>query len=133
MNTTGIIGHTRQLDILNLLFWNETIPHTMLFTGMTGIGKKLVARRFLTALFCAAEEPPCMKCPACLQAAGKTLPDIIELTPDDKETIPIGDTDRSEEGSVRWLIDRLSKKSLSGKFGVLIDRAESISIPGQNA
>jgi DNA polymerase III subunit delta' len=133
MNTTGIIGHTRQLDILNLLFWNKTIPHTMLFTGMTGIGKKLVARRFLTALFCGAKEPPCLECPACLQAAGRTLPDIIELSPDDKGNIPIGDTDRSEEGSVRWLIDRLSKKSLSGKFGVLIDGAELISVPGQNA
>ncbi len=133
MNTTGIIGHTRQLEVLSLLFWHKTVPHTMLFTGMAGIGKKLVARRFLTALFCAGEKPPCLKCPACLQAASRTLPDFIELSPDDKGNIPIGDADRGEQGSVRWLIDRLSRKSVSGKFGVLIDGVESISIPGQNA
>jgi DNA polymerase-3 subunit delta' len=133
MNTTGIIGHKRQLDVLNLLFWNNTIPHTLLFAGMAGIGKKLIARRFLAALFCKSDSPPCLQCPACLQAAGNTLPDIIELAPDEKGTIPIGSTDRSEEGSVRWLIARLSKKSLSGTFGVLIDGAEAISIPGQNA
>ncbi|OHD67935.1 MAG: hypothetical protein A2W19_06720 [Spirochaetes bacterium RBG_16_49_21] len=133
MNTTGIIGHKRQLDTLSLLLWNNTVPHTMLFTGIAGIGKKLVARRFLAALFCPGQEPPCLQCPACIQAAGKTLPDMIELHPDEKGTIPIGGADRVEEGSVRWLIGRLSKKSMSGKYGVLINGAEAISIPGQNA
>jgi hypothetical protein len=133
MNATGIIGHKRQLDVLNLLLWNKSIPHTLLFTGIAGIGKKLIAQRFLAALFCADEDPPCLKCPVCLQAAAKTLPDIIELSPDEKGTIPIGGTDRSDQGSVRWLIERLSKKSISGKFGVLIDGAEAISTPGQNA
>ena len=133
MNTSGIIGHKRQLDILNLLIWNKTIPHTMLFAGTDGIGKKLIARRFLSSLFCTDKEPPCLRCPSCLQAAGGTFPDIIELAPNEKGTIPIGDADAGEEGSVRWLIDRLSKRSLTGRYGVLIDAAESISIPGQNA
>ncbi len=133
MNTTGIIGHTRQLDILSMLVWNNTVPHTMLFTGIPGIGKKIIARRVLAALFCPAEGPPCMQCPVCLRVEGKTLPDLIELSPDEKGTIPIGGAERREEGSVRWLIDRLSKKSMSGKYGVLIDGAESISVAGQNA
>jgi hypothetical protein len=133
MNTTGIIGHTRQLDILSMLVWNNTVPHTMLFTGLRGIGKKIIARRVLAALFCPAEDPPCMQCPVCLRAQGKTMPDLIELSPDEKGTIPIGGTERHEEGSVRWLIDRLSKKSTSGKYGVLIDGVESVTVAGQNA
>jgi DNA polymerase III subunit delta' len=133
MNTSGILGHARQLKVLSLLLENENIPQTMLFSGKSGTGKKLVARRLLASLFCEAANPPCMKCPSCLQAASGTFPDIIEIGPNEKGTIPIGDTDRSEPGSVRWLIDRLSKKSIWGTYGVLIDGAESIRPEGQNA
>ena len=133
MNTTGIIGHRRQIRVLELLRNNGTVPNTMLFSGTPGIGKRLVARRFLMSLFCRDAEPPCLTCPVCRQAAGGTFPDILELRPDDKGSIPIGSTDRDEEGSVRWLIERLSKKSVSGRYGVLIDGAEAISDAGQNA
>lgn len=133
MNTTGITGHTRQINVLSLLMSNRTVPHTMLFSGKSGIGKKLIARQFLAALFCRADDPPCRHCTTCIQIAGGAFPDIIELLPDEKGTIPIGSPDKSEPGSVRWLIDRLSKKSMSGKYGVLIDGAEAISTAGQNA
>ncbi len=133
MNTNGIIGHTHQLKLLDHLLSSGKIPQTMLFSGMKGIGKRLVAKRFLAALFCGAGDPPCLSCPSCLQAAGGTHPDIIEMGPDEKGAIPIGEADGSETGSVRWLIDRLSKKSISGTYGIIIDGAESMSIPGQNA
>jgi DNA polymerase III delta prime subunit len=133
MNTVGIIGHTRQLKFLELLRHGEAVPHTMLFSGKSGIGKKLVARRFIASLFCRGAEPPCLHCPTCIQAMGMTFPDIIELQPDDKGTIPIGNANRSEPGTVRWLIDRLSKKSVTGIYGVIIDGVETISIGGQNA
>ena len=122
MNTAGIIGHERQLRVLSLLVKNKNTPHSMLFSGKSGIGKRLIARRFLAALFCTAGNPPCGSCPSCLQAGrAATHPDIIELAPDEKGSITIGDVDRSEPGTVRWLISRLSKKSVSGKYGVLID------------
>jgi hypothetical protein len=133
MNTNGIIGHARQLAVLSLLLENGTVPHSMLFSGKSGIGKRLIARRFLAAHFCVAGDPPCGACPSCLQAAGGTHPDIIELGPDEKGNIVIGDMDRSEPGTVRWLINRLSKKSVTGKYGVLIDGAEVIRAEGQNA
>ena len=133
MNTTGIIGHARQLKILELLRSGDSLPGTMLFSGRSGIGKKLIARRLLASLFCEADDPPCLHCPSCLQIAGGTFPDVIELIPDEKGTIPVGSADRSEPGSVRWLIDRLSKKSVWGTYGVLIDGAERISTGGQNA
>ncbi len=133
MNTAGIIGHTRQLKVLDLIRSSGSLPGTMLFSGRSGIGKKLIARRLLASLFCGAGDPPCLRCPACVQIAGGTFPDLIELGPDERGTIPIGSSDRNETGSVRWFIDRLSKKSVSGTYGVLIDGAECISTGGQNA
>lgn len=133
MNTNGIIGHARQLKVLSLLLQSGNIPHTMLFSGRSGIGKRLIARRFLAALFCGAGDPPCGTCSSCLQAAGGTHPDIIGLAPDEKGTIPIGDANQNEPGTVRWLINRLSKKSITGRYGVLIDGAEVIRVEGQNA
>lgn len=131
MNTAGIIGHSHQLKILDVLRRNGDVPQTMLFSGRQGIGKKLIARRLLASLFCEDGNPPCMTCPSCVQAAGGTFPDIIEIGPNEKGTIPIGDA--GEPGSVRWLIDRLSKKSIWGTYGVLIDGAEAIRAEGQNA
>ncbi|MBN1497297.1 MAG: AAA family ATPase [Spirochaetes bacterium] len=133
MNTAGIIGHSRQIRILDILRRNDDVPQTMLFSGKPGIGKKLIARRLLASLFCSAGDPPCMTCPSCLQAASGSFPDIIEIGPNEKGVIPIGSGERSEPGSVRWLIDRLSKKSIWGTFGVLIDGAETIGPGGQNA
>lgn len=133
MNTTGITGHRRQILILDKLRKNDTVPHTMLFSGTPGTGKRLLARRFLMSLFCGNADPPCLGCPVCLQAAGGTFPDMLELLPDEKGTIPIGSTDRDEVGTVRWLIDRLSKKSVTGRYGVLIDGTESMTDAGQNA
>jgi DNA polymerase-3 subunit delta' len=133
MEKDGIIGHSRQLRILESLLWSGKVPHTLLFFGMPGIGKKIIARQFLNTLFCPGEKPPCLDCAVCSQVMNKTFPDIIELQPDSKGTIPIGSPEGTDPGSVRWLISRLSKKSLSGRYGVLIDGAEGISRAGQNA
>ncbi|MBN2160937.1 MAG: AAA family ATPase [Spirochaetes bacterium] len=133
MNTSGIIGHTRQLNVLGLLLKSGNIPNTMLFSGKSGIGKKLVAKHFLASLFCRGDNPPCGKCSACVQIEGQTFPDLIEVHPDGKGKIRIGDTDRNEAGTARWLVDRLSKKSVYGTCGVLIDDAETMTTEAQNA
>ena len=133
MNTHGIFGHEGQIGKCESLRASGSIPQAMFFSGVSGIGKKLVAERFLNSLFCEDNNPPCLKCRACLQVRNDTFPDMIVLRPDEKGKIPLGSNDKREEGSVRWLIDRLSKKSLSGRYGVLIDGVNRISIAGQNA
>jgi len=131
MKKNGIVGHGLQLDHIEMMLRNNKIPQTLLFSGIPGIGKRRIALRFLKALFCSGEAPPCLGCPSCLQIMNGTHPDVIELAPNAKGTIPIGDA--GEPGTVRWLIDRLAKRSISGRYGVIVNGVDHIAVQGQNA
>ena len=133
MNVEGIKGHQRQIRNLEFLLKSNKIPQTILFAGISGIGKKLIAKRFLNSFFCNHQNPPCFSCPACSQIECGTFPDFIEIHPNDKGIIPIGSEDNREIGTVRWLIDRLSSKSISGRKAILIDGIDRITEEGQNA
>ncbi|MBN2039219.1 MAG: AAA family ATPase [Spirochaetes bacterium] len=133
MNTEGIIGHQRQIKNLEFLLKSENIPQTILFTGIGGIGKSLIAKRFINALFCKSENPPCLACSVCRQFAGEAFPDFVEISPNEKGIIPIGSENNHERGTVRWLIQRSSSKSISGRYGVIIDGVDRITEEGQNA
>jgi len=136
MNTENITGHSTQLAILRNTLKRGKVHHAMLFTGISGIGKKIIAVRFLNALLCEAAEGvsrPCMECHACRLIAAGTYPDYLEVLPDEKGRIPIGDPDKPEAGTARWLIDKLSKRSVTGRTGVLIDGIDRAGNEAQNA
>lgn len=135
MNTAGIIGHKAQLTVISRMINSGHLPHALLFTGKPGIGKKLIAQRIIKTLFCEAanQETPCLACPPCVKVKADTLPDFIEISPDEKGRIIIGSPDSPEPNSVRRLIGRLSKKSVSGRYGVIIDGIDKTGIEGQNA
>jgi DNA polymerase-3 subunit delta' len=130
MNRDGITGHKKQMNLLEIMLNNKTIPQGLLFHGIEGIGKQLVARRFLNALFCREENAPCLRCGTCLQFSKGIFPDMVQIDPGKNGTIPIGDPVKKEEGSVRWLVDILSRKSVSGRFGVIINGIERVSREG---
>ncbi len=133
MDVPEITGHSLQLKKLSLMRENEKIPHALLFSGINGIGKKTVAFRFFLELFCTLENPPCLSCPTCRQVLSGTFPDLILIEPNDKGKIPIGNQDNSEPGSIRWLISRISRKSISARYGVIIDGVDKLTPAGQNA
>ena len=133
MNFDGINGHRHQLALLSRMLERGMVPQAMLFTGMSGVGKALIARHFFAAMFCTGESKPCMACRNCMQVRKKTFPDLIEIYPDEKGRIPLGNPEKKEPGSIRWLIERLSRKPLHQSMGVIIDGADTISTEGQNA
>lgn len=121
MDTSGIIGHGRELKRISIMRNKNILPQAIVFSGISGIGKKKIALRLLADLANAA-----------LPAVEKGLyPDILILSPNEKGSIPIGDDE--EPNTVRNLIWRLSKKSATGRYGVIIDGIENISVQGQNA
>jgi len=133
MNQSGIIGHDRELKNLLSLKNGEGMPHSILFTGQRGIGKRLIAERFLSSFLCRSGNSPCGECSVCRQISAGTFPDLIILERDEKGKIPVGNKDKLMPGSVRWLIDRLSRASSTGNYSVIIDGVDTISEAGQNA
>jgi DNA polymerase III subunit delta' len=49
-NWTGIYGQVSVIEILNRLIESSYIPHALLFTGLSGVGKEFMALRFAQAL-----------------------------------------------------------------------------------
>lgn len=133
MNFYGVKGHKKQIEYLNFLLNGNIIYPTFLFAGPSGIGKKIIAKRFINALFCRNENTPCLNCSICRQIEQGVFPDFIEILPNERNIIPIGSEEKREEGSIRWLIDKLSRKSITGKTGVIIDGIDKIHEEGQNA
>ncbi len=133
LNVSGIIGHRTQIKRLSQLIEKGAIPQTLLFSGISGTGKCKIAKAFLTSLFCKNENPPCTNCSLCKQILAGTFPDFIEIHPNERGIIPIGSEEKKEYNTIRWLIDRLSKKSITDKYVALIDGVDRISIEGQNA
>jgi hypothetical protein len=129
-----IQGHSIERQRLAGIRASGRIPQTLLFTGISGIGKKLVAREFLASLYCLSKETvPCLKCENCVRFFAQTMSDYIELVPNEKGNIPIGDAKDPEPGTVRWLIYRLNQRPVSGRFLVVIDGADSLKTEAQNA
>ena len=133
MSFEKIKGHQNQLKYLSRLKKSGSIPHALLFTGQQGIGKRLIADIFAASVFCKETEAPCGKCHSCMQIKAGSYPDFLVLERDDKGKIPVGASDRSQQGSVRWMIDRLTRSSINGRYVVIVDGVETISESGQNA
>jgi DNA polymerase-3 subunit delta' len=131
MNFSDIIGHQNQILKIKNIFESNKIPQTLLFSGISGIGKKTIAIGLIRYIFCKEKGFCNPKCDQCRRIEAETHPDFFILSPDEKGTIPVGKA--NEEGTVRWLIDKLTKKSISGKYGVIIDSPEKIPANGQNA
>lgn len=133
MNLDGIIGHERVKKSLMSLDYGGEMPHAVLFTGQRGVGKRLIADRFTGSFICLKENGPCGICDSCRQVAVGTYPDLLILERDDKGKIPVGNRERVMPGTVRWLIEKLSKAPSTGCYSVIIDGVDTISEAGQNA
>lgn len=128
-----VVGHTAHRQELTQLAAQSKLPHTLLFTGPSGIGKKRVAQELAARLLC--QDPSAIKensnggcgnCNACHTFASGNHPDYYLVDCADKET---GATAR-----VRELLFSLNLKSFSsGSRVVIFDNAESLQVQAANA
>lgn len=128
-----IEGHQKQKNYIKKIIASPSRPHALLFTGVNGIGKSAVAVESIAAFLCADANSPCGKCSSCRQVFSFSHPDFLILEPDEKGSIPIGDKDKKEEGSVRALLSSLSEKPFGGKRAVLIKEIDCAKTAGMNA
>ena len=108
----------------------NSLPHSLLLTGLTGLGKLDFAIEFANSLFC--EQPDeeghsCGHCKTCLLLQAGTHPDFYVITPEEKSKVIKID-------QVRALCDVMGRKSQLGGYRVVVlSPAESMNTNAANA
>jgi DNA polymerase-3 subunit delta' len=145
-----VIGHRRLIDLLRKSVTGGTLPPSLLFTGPSGIGKRLTALSVAQALNCLEQppatsvqppasslEPPapspqppawdaCGHCSACTKIARGVHPDVLVVEPGDSGSIKID--------QVRDIVDRVGYRPFEGRRrAVIIDEADALVPAAQHA
>jgi len=134
-----IFGHQSQRESLKRLFFSGHLPSSMIFSGVAGIGKLLVARELSRSLFCeklsgaagAADGPAlpyggCGSCRSCRLFDCGNYPDFHLVDALDRE--------KWNTAGVRELLYSLNLRSFGGlNRVVIIDNCEHLSLQACNA
>ncbi|MCG6946003.1 MAG: DNA polymerase III subunit delta' [Deltaproteobacteria bacterium] len=127
MSFAEIIGQKRIIRLLRRALAQEHLPHSFLFTGMEGVGKKLTAFTLAKVVNCenGAAGDCCNHCVSCRKAASDNHPDINIIERD-------GPFIKIEQ--IRALKQRLRFKPLEGRYRVtIINNAQNMKIEAANA
>ena len=125
MSFKRVAGHSRQIEDLKKRLLEKRLPHALVFTGPAGVGKRLVARGLVKAIFCGKSDS-CDACDVCRRVDQGNHPDLVVLRPNDKGHILIAD--------VRAVLGRLALKSFeSGSKAVIVEEAERMNEDAQNS
>ena len=80
IDLSKIKGQKRALGILTGILNSERVPHAMIFSGPDGVGKRMTAKLFASALVCKDDKiVPCQKCESCRKIENDTFPDVISV------------------------------------------------------
>jgi DNA polymerase III subunit delta' len=122
----ALLGHEKILDFLKRTVQEARPAHAYLFSGLEGVGKKLVAVRFACMLNCPDPvEDRDLSCPVCGRIAAEKHPDVA--------------IERPEKGIIR--IDRIRNLQSAFKYApvegnwrvMIIDDAHLMNRSAQNA
>ncbi len=118
-----IIGHKKQLELIEHDIKSNRLAHAYLFTGPSSIGKFSIARMFVNILQC--PNNLCRQCPTCLQLQKGSHPDTITLkTEEGSESIKIE--------QIRDIIAKLNMTKQSKFKIILIKKAERFTPEAAN-
>jgi len=106
----------------------DSLPHALLVTGRSGLGKQRFAQQFAEVLLCSEQQAmPCGQCKGCRLIAAGTHPDLRIVAPiEDKRVISVD--------QIRELTHYLSLTALYGGYQVvLITPADLMNINAANS
>ncbi|MBF0540825.1 MAG: DNA polymerase III subunit delta' [Nitrospirae bacterium] len=130
MSLNDVIGQDRAVKILSSMIKREKIAASFLFSGISGIGKRLTALEFAKAVNCKTPASvkmgtSCDICSSCRKINSKIHPDIQIVTPDEGII-------RIEQ--IRPINEFLSFTPSEGKKKVvIIDEADKMNPQASNA
>ncbi|MGC9518338.1 MAG: DNA polymerase III subunit delta' [Desulfuromonadaceae bacterium] len=124
MTFADIIGHEQQKKLLRHAFTHNKLAHAYLFSGIEGIGKRLMALALARLIFC-LEGTGCGHCNPCRRIDHNNHPDLHLLEPE-------GQFIKIEQ--IRTLQKNLSFRPLEApRHFVLMDQAERMHPGAANA
>lgn len=122
------------------LWQKQKLPHALLVTGESGLGKLHFAKAFSQYVFCQSvklkqSKEACGTCKECLLFAAGTHPDLLMVRLEEKETK--GKKTKAKQikvEQIRQLIDFVTKTSHRGGMKVIIiEPAEAMNTSAANA
>ena len=119
----SIKGHDLLKSRLNESIQKNQIPHALLFTGSSGLGKKKTAWAFAQNLLCEDSDLSCGKCFSCLKVEENQSQSVLFLSPKSLEI-------KLEE--VKQIIPFLSLQTSAPAKIVIIDEAHCLNIQSVN-
>ena len=129
MSFTDLIGHGRAVGLLKAMLLRNRLPHAVLITGPSGVGKRTLALALAQAANCAAEvqERPCGVCGPCGKIARGVHPDVSRIEPEGRLRV-------TKIDSIRDLRRQIAYKPYEGRTKVyIVEEAERMQVQGDSA
>ncbi|MFN3966874.1 MAG: DNA polymerase III subunit delta' [Endomicrobiia bacterium] len=137
MSFNDIIGQEKQISLLKKQILSGRIPHSYLFIGSSGVGKKMTAIEIAKFLNCKdSKDDSCGECPSCIKIEKGIHPDVhiidfewqalfLEESIEKQTQIKID--------SIRELQREISLRPSEGRWKIfIIDNAEKLSREASN-
>lgn len=119
-----IRGHRENLNLLKNLIRNDRLTHANIFSGRSGIGKKMVAMECAKDLLCTEGTAACGRCLSCREYDNGANPDYLEISEPDGII---------KVARVKEIVDFVSTRPiLSSRKVIVIDEAEKMNVESQN-
>ena len=141
MDFQDIIGQEKTLRKLQNLLEKGTLPHTLLFAGAGGVGKRTVAEIVAGYLLC-EKQTFCRSCPSCSRYEKQTHPDFhryYPMTKNEWEGKEEKDGKTKKErfisiAQMRAMIADVARSTqLAKNHVVIIEDADKMRVEAQNA
>lgn len=78
----GLVGHQKQIQLLESAIEKDHLPHSLLLVGPESIGKRKVAWKMAQDLVCEIGPLSCGKCSSCLRAIKQQSESILYIEPE---------------------------------------------------
>lgn len=128
MRRTAIVGHGTVRALLARAVAGQTLPHSLIFDGPDGVGKRACALELAAAVNCTARSDgsACGECSVCRRIARGAHPDVVVVAPNEKGTITVD--------MAREVIASASYRPFEARRRVvIIDEADRMQPAAQNA
>lgn len=128
INWSDIIGHKQKIAQIRDMIRSQQFPNAVIFSGIEGIGKRLIAEVTAKALLCENEDSPCGHCDSCRAFSAASHPDYYYMEPDRSKVNPIIKIDQ-----VRALQKEVAMMPvMSSRRMVIINDSECMNTAAQN-